>query len=325
MRRRKFIAIVGGAAATWPLAARAQQPSIPVIGYLGSGSPDSEVARLIGLRRGLTEAGYIEGQNLIIEYRWAGDRVDLLPALAAELIKDRVAVIIAPGLPSALAAKAATQTVPIVFGVGIDPVQLGLVARFDRPGGNLTGTVGLVVTAKQLEILHELLPATPSVGLLENPRNHPIAEMETRDALTAARAIGLQIQILHATSEGEIDEAFASLARARTGALLVTSDFLFNNRMTQLVALAARYAIPTLYTGRDFPLAGGLMSYGGGLAELYRLTGLHAARILKGEKPADLPVMQMTKIELVINLKTANVLGITIPPTLLARADWLIE
>ena len=326
MRRRDFIQGIVGSAATWPLAARAQQSAIPVIGYLSQGSAESDDVRLTGLRRGLAEAGHVEGRNVTIEYRWAANQIDRLPALAADLLQHRVAVIVTPGPLSTFAAKAATTTVPIVFVTGIDPVQLGLVASLNRPGGNVTGynVFRHELGAKRLETLHELLPGTASVGFLEDPRN-PTAELETKEVLAASRALGVEIQMLHAATEDEIDSAFASLVQARAGALLVPDEIFFNDRITQLVALAARYAVPTLYSVREFPLAGGLMSYGISRAETYRLIGLQVARILEGQKPADLPVIQSTKIELVINLKTAKALGITVPASLLARADELIE
>ena len=326
MRRREIIALLGGAAAIWPLGAHAQQPAMPVVGYLSQGSAESDDVRLAGLRLGLAEAGHVEGRNVTIEYRWAANQNDRLPALAADLLQHRAAVIVTPGLISTLAAKAATSTVPIVFVSGIDPVQLGLVASLNRPGGNVTGYTlfRLEIEAKRLEVLHELLPASASVGFLQDPRN-PTAELDTREVLGASGAIGVEIQMLHAATEGEIDSAFASLAQARTGALLVPDDIFFNDRITQLVALAARYAVPTVYSIREFPLAGGLMSYGISRAETYRLIGLQVARILEGQKQADLPVIQSTKIELVINLKTAKALGLTVPPSLLGRADEVIE
>jgi putative ABC transport system substrate-binding protein len=325
VRRREFIGLLGGATA-WPLAAWAQQPAKRVIGYLSQGSPEADAERVHGLRQGLSEAGYVEGRNLTIEYRWSGDQVDKLPLLAADLVQHRVTVIVTPGTVSTLAAKAATPSIPIVFVVGFDPVQAGLVASLNRPGGNLTGynVYGGELGAKGLEVLHELLPVTASVALLENPRN-PLSELTTRDVLTAARAIGVEIQVLRAATDGEIDAAFARLGQVQTRALLVPNDFFFNNRPDQLVALAARYSVPTVYAIRKFPLAGGLMSYGINHADVYRLTGLHVARILNGENPADLPVIQTTKIELVINLKTAKALGLIIPRTLFARADEVIE
>ena len=326
MRRRDFIAAVIGSATEWPLATRAQQTAILVIGYLSQGSAESDDVRLTGLRRGLAEAGHVEGRNVTIEYRGAANQIDRLPALAADLLQHRVAVIVTPGPLSTFAAKAATSTVPIVFVTGIDPVQIGLVGSLNRPGGNVTGynVFRPELDAKRLEMVHELLPGTASVGFLDDPRN-PAAELETRELLAASRALGVEIQMLHVATEGEIDSAFASLVQARAGALLVPDEILFNDRITQLVALAARYAVPTLYSIREFPLAGGLMSYGISRAETYRLIGLQVARILEGQKPADLPVIQSTKIELVINLKTAKALGLTVPQSLLARADEVIQ
>jgi ABC-type uncharacterized transport system substrate-binding protein len=326
MRRREFITLLGGAAAAWPFAARAQQAAMPVIGYLNNGSPESDVPRLTGLRRGLSQTGYIEGRNLVIEYRWAGNQADRLPALAADLVQLRVAVIVSPGLVGTLAAKAATTSIPIVFNVGADPVQLGLVASLNRPGGNLTGfnNVASELGAKGLALLHELVPGTETIGFLENP-NNPTSELTTRDMLAAAPVVGLKVQILKASNDREIDAAFVSLVQARTGALLVANDLFFNNRIERLIELAAHHAIPTMYTFREFVVAGGLISYGTNLTEQYRQVGLYAGRILKGEKPADLPVQQTTKLELIINLKTAKALGLEVPPTLLARADEVIE
>ena len=325
MKRRQFITLVAGAAA-WPLAARAQQPAIPVIGYLNLGSPESDTPRLTGLRRGLNEAGYIEGRNFLIEYRWAGNQADRLPALAADLVQLRVAVIVAGGPPQALAAKAATTSIPIVFLVGVDPVQLGLVTSLNRPGGNLTGFNGFVgeLGSKGLALLHDLVPSVATIGFLENP-NNPLFAVTTRDVLAAAPALGLKVQILNAGTDREIDAAFASLVQARTGALLVGVDPFFNNRIQRLIELAAAHAIPTLYSFREFVVAGGLISYGVSLIENYRQVGLYTGRILKGEKPSDLPVQQMTKPELIINLKTARTLGIDVPPQLLALTDEVIE
>jgi putative ABC transport system substrate-binding protein len=326
MRRREFITLLCGAAA-WPLAARAQQQGMPVIGYINSASPESDASRLTGLRRGLNQTGYVEGRNLVIEYRWAGNQADRLPALAADLVQLRVAAIVSPGLVATLAAKAATTSIPIVFGVGNDPVQLGLVASLNRPGGNLTGfnTFSAEVGAKGLALLHELVPSTATIGFLENPNNPIFAPYYEKDVLAAAPVVGLKVQILKASTDREIDAAFVNLVQARTGALLVASDAFFNNRIEQVVALAARHAIPTMYSFREFVVAGGLISYGPSLIEEYRQVGLYTGRILKGEKPADLPVIQATKVELMINLKTAKALGITFPITLLGRADEVIE
>jgi putative ABC transport system substrate-binding protein len=325
IKRREFITLLGSAAA-WPLAARAQQTATPVIGYLNLASPESDGVRLTGLRRGLNQTGYVEGRNLIIEYRWAGNQPDRLSALVADLIKLRVDVIVTAGLPPTLAAKDATASIPIVFGVGINPVQLGLVASLNRPGGNLTGYNVLAgeLGAKELALLHELVPSTAVIGFLENP-NNPASELTTKDVFTAAPVVGLKVQILNAGTDREIDTAFASLVQARTGALLVGGDVFFVNRIEQLIALAARHAIPTMYPTREFVVAGGLIGYGPSLIEEYRQVGLYTGRILKGEKPADLPIIQATKFELLINLKTAKVLGLTIPPTLLALADEVIE
>ena len=324
--RRQFITLLGSAAVARPLAARAQQP-MPVLGYLNSGSPESDTSRLTGLRQGLNETGYVEGRNLLVEYRWAGNQFNRLPALAVDLVQIRVAVIVSPGLPATLAAKTATTTIPIVFGVGVDPVQVGLVKSLNRPGGNLTGfnQVNGELGAKALALLHDLVPKTPTIGFLENPNNPIIHELTTRDVLVAAAAIGLQIQPLKAGTDREIDAAFENLVQARTGALLVSNDVFFNSRIEQITALAARYAIPVMYSSAEFVGVGGLISYGASLRGALRQIGLYAGRILKGEKPTDLPVMQPTKFELVINLATAKALGLDIPPNVLALADEVIE
>jgi putative tryptophan/tyrosine transport system substrate-binding protein len=326
MNRREFITLLGGAAAAWPLAADAQQATMPVIGYLGYGSPEAD-PRVTGLRRGLNETGYVEGRNLVIEYRWAGNQVDRLPALAADLIKLRVAVIVSPGVASTLAAKAATTSIPIVFGVSNNPVQLGLVASLNRPGGNLTGfnAFSSELGAKALALLHELVPGIATIGFLENPNNPRFEAYYERHVLAAAPAIGLKINVLKASTDREIDAAFASLVQTRTGALLVGGDIFVNNRIERLIELAARHAIPTMYGSREFVVAGGLISYGTSLIETYREVGLYTGRILKGEKPADLPVIEATKIGLIINLKTAKALGLQIPDRLLALADEVIE
>ncbi len=327
MKRREFITLVGGTVIAWPLAARSQQAALPVVGYLNFGSPESDASRLTGLRRGLNQSGYVEGRNLVIEYRWAGNQVDRLPALAADLVKLRVAVIVSPGVRSTLAAKTATTSIPIVFGISNNPMQLGLVASLNRPGGNLTGfnSFSSELGAKALALLHELVPGIATIGFLENPNNPRFEAYYERDVLAAATVIGLKIQVLKARTDREIDAAFVSLVQARIGALLVGGDVLFNNRTEQLVALAARHAIPTMYSVREFVVAGGLISYGTSLIETYRQVGLYTGRILKGERPADLPVIQATKIELIINLKTAKALGLKIPEKLLALADEVIE
>jgi putative ABC transport system substrate-binding protein len=327
IKRREFILLFGSIAAAWPLAARAQRPTMPMIGFLSSGSQQSDVWRLAAFRRGLSEAGYIEGRNVVSESRWADDQYERLPGLATALARSQPAVIVAVGGPAAaLAAKSASTTVPIVFAIAGDPVKLGLVASVNRPGGNATGvsTVFSSVVAKQLETLHEMLPKAMVIGCLVNPKN-PNAETGTREAQEAARILGLRLQFVNAGSESEIDTAFATLVQGRVDALVVVTDPLFNSWPDQLAALAARHALPAIYPYREFAAAGGLMSYGGNLTELWYLAGAYAGRILKGEKAADLPVQQTTKVTLVINLKTAMSLGLTIPATLLGRADEVIE
>ena len=320
MSRREFITLLGGAAA-WPLAARAQQPAMPVIGFLGATSPDQNAGYLRTFRQALKESGYVEGENVAIAYRFAENQLDRLPALAAELVRQRVAVIASiEGIPVALAAKAATTTIPIVFTVSDDPVRLGLVASLARPGGNLTGInfVSTELAAKRLELLRELVPAAARVAVLVNPANAAATESTLRDVLPAARAIGLQIQVLNADTSGEIDAAFATIVRERPDALFVATSPFFTSRRVQLVQLAARHAVPATYVGRQFPEVGGLMSYGANLADAWRQLGAYTGRILKGAKPADLPVVQASKFELVINHQTARMLGLTVPPTLLA-------
>jgi len=326
IRQREFITLLGGAAAAWPLAARAQEPMMPVVGYLNLESPGSASLQLANLKRGLNQAGYFEGRDFVIEYRWARNQADRLPALVADLVQLRAAVIIAVGSPSALAAKAVTTSIPIVFVVANDPVQLGLVASLNRPGSNLTGfnVLNAELGGKMLALLHELMPNIATIGFLENP-NSPVSELTTRDVLTAAPVIGLKVQILKASTDREIDDTFASLVQTRVEALLVGGDPLFNNRMERLIELSAHYAIPTMYGLREFVVEGGLISYGTSLIETYRQIGLYAGRILKGEKPVNLPVQQSTKFELVINLKTAKALGLDIPDKLLALADEVIE
>ena len=326
MKRREFITMLGAAAA-WPLGAHAQKSVMGVIGFVGSDSPDLYADRLRTFRLGLKEAGYVEGQNVTIAYRWAEGRNDSLPALTADLIGRQVAVIVATTTPSALAAKVATKTIPIVFFVAGDPIELGLVAGLNRPGGNLTGatTLTLEVGPKRLELLHQMVPSATAIALLVNPTSPNLAEAQSRDLEVPARALGLRIHTLHASADRDFDTAFATMAELRVGGLLVSSDSFFFSRSRQLAALATRHAVPAIYGFRESAVAGGLMSYGGGLADSHRWMGVYAGRILKGEKPSDLPVQQSTKVELVINLRTARALGLEVPPTLLTRADEVIE
>jgi putative tryptophan/tyrosine transport system substrate-binding protein len=326
--RRKFLATLGGVAAAWPLAARAQQSTMPVIGFLNPYSPNGQSDRLRGFRQGLAETGYVEGVSLAIEHRWAEGQFDRLPTLAAELARRQVAVIAATGsIAAASAAKAATTTIPVVFVVAEDPVRVGLVASLAQPGGNLTGInfLSAELVAKRLELLRELVPGTARLAVLVNPANAINTETTLRDVQAAARAIGLQIQVLNASTNGEINTAFASLGRERPDALFVGGDAFFNTRRVHLVNLASRHAIPAAYAERVFPEIGGLMSYGTDIVDAYRQVGSYAGRILKGAKPADLPVMQATKFELVINVESARMVGLTVPSSLLAIADEVIE
>jgi putative tryptophan/tyrosine transport system substrate-binding protein len=327
MKRREFIALLGGTAVAWPLAAHAQQSSMPVIGFLDSKSPDDSAHMVAAFRRGLNESTFIEGQNVTIEFRWAQNQYDQLPVLAADLVRRRVDVIAATGGPAALAAKAASATIPIVFRVAADPIAAGLVASLSRPGGNVTGvtSLNLEVGSKRLEFLHELVPTATIMAALVNPTNPTNAEILSRDLQATARLLGLQLHLLHASSDADIDAVFATLTELRAAGLVIGTDALFSSRDEKLAALGLRYRIPTIYQWREFVAAGGLVSYGGSFADSYRLAGVYTGRILKGEKPAELPVQQATKLELFINLKTAKALGITVPPTLLALADEVIE
>ena len=327
MRRREFITLLGSAGVIWPLAARAQQPAMPVVGFLGGTSPDTFADRLRGFRQGLKDTGYVEGENVAVEYRWAENQFDRLPALVADLVRRQVTVIAVTGVAAASAAKAATTTIPIVFLIGDDPVERGLVDSLARPGGNLTGinllTVELV--AKRLELLRELVPGATRVAVLVNPANSTMTEATLRDVEAAARAIGLKTQVFNASTSREIDAAFKDFGRDRPDAFFVGPGTFFTERRVQLALLATRYAVPATYSTRDVAEAGGLMSYGPSLTEAYRQVGVYAGRILKGAKPADLPVVQASKFELVINHQTARMLGLTVPPTLLATADEMIE
>jgi putative ABC transport system substrate-binding protein len=325
MKRREFITILAGTAA-WPLAARAQQPAMPVVGFVNAGSPDAPLAA--AFRKGLNEAGHVEGQNVTVEYHWLEGQFDRLPALMADLVRRRIAVIATPaGNLAALAAKAATTEIPIVFGVGEDPVKLGLVASLARPGGNLTGINFLAneVDVKRLALLHELLPKAVRIAVLVNPANIPATESTLRDIPDAARAIGLQIQVLNASTTNEIEAAFATLVRDRAEAMYVSGDTFFTSRRVQFATLAAAYRIPATYPSREAVEAGGLMGYATDRVDMYRQVGAYTGQILKGAKPADLPVLQSTKFAIVINLTTAKALGLTVPPSLLARADEVIE
>jgi putative tryptophan/tyrosine transport system substrate-binding protein len=327
MRRREFIRLIGGAAATWPFAARAQQAAMPVIGYLSSASPDRDAGRLRAFRQGLRETGFIEGRNVAIEYRWADEQHDRLPVLAADLVHQQVAIIAQAGhVLGVFAAKAATTTIPIVFVTGVDPVGLGLVASLSRPGVNLTGvtTLGIELEPKRLELLHGLIPAARTVGALVN-RMHPIAEAQSSELQAAARALGLKLQILDASTERDFDAVFARLVELQADGLVIATDGLFISQSEHLARLAVRHAMPAIFQLRTFAAAGGLMSYGGDFAEMYRQSGVYVGRILKGEKPVDLPVQQVTRVELVLNLKSAKTLGLEIPSSLLARADEVIE
>jgi putative ABC transport system substrate-binding protein len=328
--RRQFIAVLGVAvtsALSWSIAARAQQPAMPVIGFLSSAFPDRDAGRLQAFRQALGEAGFVEGRNVAIEYRWAHEQNDRLPALAADLVKRQVAVIAVAGqVLGVFAAKAATSTIPIIFLTGADPVALGLVASLNRPGGNLTGvtTLSVELEQKRLELLHGLVPTATTIGALVNPTN-PNATIQSPGLQAAARTLGLKLEILHAGTEHEFEAAFAKLSELKAGGLVIATDGLFISRGEELGAIALRHAVPAIFQFRAFAAAGGVLSYGGSLAEMYRQSGIYTARILKGEKPADLPVQQVTRVELIVNLKSAKALGIEVPLSLLGRADEVIE
>jgi putative ABC transport system substrate-binding protein len=326
MKRREFITLLGGAAAAWPLAARAQQ-RLPVIGFLHARSPEDMVPQLAEFRRGLAESGYAEGQSVMIEYRWGRGQSDHLPAMAAELVDRRVDVLVAGSDAPAIAAKDATSTIPIVFAVGFDPVKLGLVLSFNRPGGNSTGLSILTTAleAKRLGLLHELVPHAALVGVLQSAVGGPYFASQLQDLQEAARALGVKVNVLRASTDGEIDAAFDTFAQKRIEALVVTASTFFDTRRSRILALAERHAIPAIYQFREYAAAGGLVSYGIDLPRVYHQVGAYSGRILKGEKPANLPVVQPTKFELVINLKTAKALGLAIPPGVLAIADEVIE
>jgi len=328
LKRREFLTLLSSGVAAWPLRALAQQPAIPVIGYLGSATREAWTVRVQAFLQGLREAGFEEGRNIAIEYRWAEDQYDRLPDLAGDLVRRNVAVLVTPGSAlAARAAKAATTTIPIVFETGADPVAFGLVQSINRPGGQITGVAALSfqLGPKRLEVLHEALPDANPIGVLVNPAGGDIAEQQVRDMQAAARSIGLDLLILHSSNDRELDSAFSALAEKHVGGLVVVSDPYVNSRVDQIAALALRHSVPTIFQTPQFTTAGGLMSYGGNIVETHRLAGVYTGRILKGENPADLPVIQATKVELVINMKTAKTMGLKLPLTLLGRADEVIE
>ena len=311
----------------WPLAARAQQPAVPVVGFINAAAAQSYKQHLSAFLKGLSEAGYVDGRNVRIEYRWAEEQNDRLPAMAADLVRRQVAVIAASSSPAVLAAKAATTTIPIVFEMGGDPVQLGLVPSLNHPGGNVTGITqsNQEMAPKRLQLLHELLPATRVMALLVNPAYPTVAENDTKGVQAAARTLGLELHILNASTERDFDEVFAKLIQLRAGGLVIGGSAFLRSSSDQLAALTVRHAVPAIFIGREFAVAGGLLSYGTDILEAYRLAGIYTGRVLKGDKPADLPVQQATKVELIINLRTAKALGITVPNTLIGRADEVIE
>ena len=328
MRRREFISLIGGAVGAWPVTLRAQQrPVMPVIGFLGQGTPETDADLVAALRKGLKEIAFVEGQSVAIDFRWPNGQSERLPELATDLVRRRVSAIAATSTPAALAAKAATGTIPIVFVLGADPIKLGLVASLNRPGGNLTGVANLNVELgpRRLELLHELVPMATVVGLLVNPTNPNLAEPTTKNLRAAAHTLGLQLHILNASTDRDFDTVFATLIQLQLGALVIGADPFFSSRLEQLAALTVRHAVPTVYQTREFTAAGGLMSYGASFTDAFRAAGVYTGRILKGDKPADLPVQQLVKVELIINRKTAKALGLTVPAALLARANEVIE
>jgi putative ABC transport system substrate-binding protein len=327
MKRREFITLVGGAAATWPFAGRAQQPAMPVIGFINAASPQPYARMLSAFLKGLSEAGYVENQNVKIDYRWAQGEIDRLPALVTDLVHREVTVIAATGTPAALAAKAATTTIPIVFEIGSDPVHLGLVTSLNRPSGNVTGVAQLAIEVgpKRLELLHEMIPKARIIALLADPTDRAVFENTTRGVQSAARSLGLDLHVLNVSTDRDLDAAFANLVQLRAGGVVISGGQFFNSRSKQLAAAALQHAVPTISPYVDLAGAGGLMSYGTSITDAYRLAGIYTGRVLKGEKPADLPVQQATKVELIINLKTAKALGITVPSSLIGRADEIIE
>jgi putative ABC transport system substrate-binding protein len=327
VRRRDFIKVIAGSTAAWPLAAQAQQPALPVVGFVNIASAKNWAAQSSAFLKGLDEAGYVDGRNVVVEFHWAESRIDRLPAMMADLVHRQVAVIAATSTEVAIAAKAATKTIPIVFETASDPIRLGLVAHLNRPGGNVTGitSVNVEIAPKRLQLLHELVPTAGAIALLVNPANPRVAEINIEMFQTAARALGLELHVLNASTERDFDGAFAKVVQLRAGGLVIGPESFFTSRSEQLAALSVRHAVPAIYHLRSFAAAGGLLSYGGDTTDAYRLTGIYVGRVLKGEKPADLPVQQATKVELYINLKTAKALGITIPNTLIGRADEVFE
>jgi putative tryptophan/tyrosine transport system substrate-binding protein len=327
MKRREFIMLLGGGAAAWTLAARAQQPSMPVVGFVGSDSPDRWATNVRAFQQGLRDVGYVEGGNVAIEYRWAEGQNERLSGLVTDLLRRPVSVLAVPGTPAALAAKAASTTVPIVFAIGADPVQIGLVASLNQPGGNVTGvvTLNVEIAPKRLELLHELFPTATNFALLVNPTNPAVAERVSKDVQAAARTLGIKLHVLRASSESELDAVLATAARLPAAGLVVCPDPFFSSRIERLAALTIRHALPAVYEWREFTAAGGLLSYGNSRTDIFRQAGIYTGQILKGQKPADMPVEQTTKVELFINLKTAKALGLTVPTALLVRADEVIE